>query len=182
MGLWKTLGILGAVVVGILLVAACSEDEDESFLPDQMKEIRDDPVFKEQAEELRTLQEDCISGASKIECLSGFEQRQEKAWDACFELLDGGELCTLEAEIIADIHGWRIPSFERDSRLLSDPDFLDSTSECIENTNRGFCFALFVVRAEDSFDLCSDFWGGDDCAEVLGEILAHARYEEAGNE
>ena len=178
----KTLEFLGAVVVGILLAAACSESKDEGFLPGAMKEIRDDPVFKEQTEELRTITEVCISNSSNIKCLSAFERREEKAWDACFEVLDGGELCTLEAEIIADIHGWRIPSFERDSPLLSDPDFLDSTSECIENTDRGFCFALFAVRAERSFDLCSDFWGGDDCAEVLGGILAHARYEEASDE
>ncbi len=178
----KILGLLGAVVVGILLAAACSESEDEGFLPGAMKEIRDDPVFKERTEELRTLTEVCISGSSSIKCLSDFEQRQEKAWDACFEVLDGGELCTLEAEIIAEIHDWRIPSFERDSGLLSDPEYLDSTSECIANTDRGFCFALFAVRAESSFDLCSDFWGGDDCAEVLGGILAHARYEEATND
>ena len=180
MGLWKTLGFLGAVLVGILLAAACSEDEGS--LADLQKGIRDDPVFKEQTEEFRTLYEDCISGSSKIECLSDFEQREEKAWDACIELLDLRDLCTLEAEVIAENHGWRIPSFERDSGLLSDSDFLDGTSECIETTDRGFCFALFATRAERQFDLCSDFWDGDDCAEVLGEILAHARYEEASNE
>ena len=180
MGLWKTLGLLGAVVVGILLVAACSEDEGS--LADLMKEIRDEPAFKEQTEEFRVLYEDCISGSSKIECLSRFERGQEKEWDACIELLDLEELCTLEAEVIAENHGWRIPSFERDSRLLSDPDYLDSTSECIETIDRGFCFALFAARAERQFNLCSDFWGGGDCAEVLGEILAHARYEEASDD
>ena len=50
-------------------------------------------------------------------------------------------------------------------------------SDCVHDVDAFQCFTRFLLLEEYKFDICEDFFGGDDCATVIAEVLAGSAAE-----
>lgn len=158
----------------LVALLACSDGEKD--FGESVRDVRNDPDFRDREDTLRETYERCVDSSSDARCLGIFSDSVEKSFFACFVVYPG-ELCSLEIDVIAEEHGWDLNDDKRDSGLLRDDDFTSYETDCLQERVEGACFAFWTADIESSFDICVDIWGGGSCKDVLSDLKSHALSE-----
>jgi hypothetical protein len=169
---------IAAVGLALLGVMTLGCKDDEVSLSENIKQARADPTMQANLSEFRSEWEDCVKNLGKVECLASFLKAREESLGACLDEYDpDGELCRLNLEVVAEEHGWSIPTRERTVGLLRSDEESEWERSCIENVDPFNCLTRHVVYLEEAFDVCDDLWGGDACEDVLGDLMAGLTFE-----
>lgn len=166
---WR-LPMAGLIAAGVAILACSGSTPSFS---ENVRRMSSDPFWQNQKRDTLVVWRNCVESLGKVSCLSEFMETQGKELSSCLEVFDGGQ-CELNLREVAADYRWGIPTVDRRLGLPRDQQRVEYYQTCVADVDEFNCLTRLAVDLQHNFAACAELWQGNECGQVIGELLAAA--------